>query len=75
MLSDLNKNKKRNIVIPVEEYRHLIEISTYGGQLEDKIDRFAEYVNSEIKKGYEMVDAHICGAIFGFKVAENKEKS
>lgn len=73
MLSTLNRNRKRNVEISIDEYRHLIQISTYCEQLQDKADRFADYVNNQVSNGYEMVDAETCGAILGFNV-KNKPK-
>lgn len=62
------KKNNRNVVISIEEYRHLVENSTFGESLLDKIEHFAEYVQSEAKKGYRMIDVEICGAILGFEV-------
>ena len=66
---------KRNVIIPIEEYRQLVRQSVIGEQIADRVDCFAQYVNEQVKNGYGMADSEICGAILGFEVIKNKPKA
>lgn len=66
---------KRNVIIPVEEYRQLVRQAAIGEQIADRVDCFAEYVNRHVKNKYEMVDAEICGAMLGFEVLKSEGKT
>lgn len=65
---------KRNVVISVEEYRELIEEACMSKTYLDKIVHFAKHVNTQVKKGYEIIDVEDCGAILGFEVVRNASK-